>query len=141
VAAKSARVEPGDCDTGAAGDRQEKRAMIPRLWQWLVFFFTRPVHFSDLSMLASRMKPKAKAAPSPGATASAPIVVAAAAPSTPRERQVPRAVVASSVVSSMFHPKLEIGVSEQPLDTLPAELRDELQRPSTGGLQGSLRDH
>ena len=113
--------------------------MIPRLWQWLVFFFTRPVHFSDLSTFASRMKPKAKTAPAPD-VAAVPIVATSPTRSVPRERKVPGTGTASAAVSSMFHPELEIGVSEQPLDTLPAELRDELQRPSTGGLQGSLRD-
>ncbi len=111
--------------------------MKPRLWQWLVFFFTRPIRFSDLSSLAGRMKPRAKVAPTLVPVAGKPIEVKEAIPAPVRARSAPRADAGPSIVSSMFHPELEVGVSEQPLDTLPAELRDELQRPSTGRLQGS----
>jgi hypothetical protein len=113
--------------------------MKPRPWQWLVLFFTKPIRFSDFAALAGRLKPRAKAEgraePAPAATIDvAPMPLSLA-------RELKRAVAADtrpSGMSSMFHQELEIGVSEQPLDTLPAELRDELVRPSSGGLQGSL---
>ena len=108
--------------------------MKPRLWKWLIFFFTRPIRFSDLSALASRMKPRPKVAPPPAPPSAAPIDVPSSIPAPVRERKTARVDARPSVASSMFHPKLEIGVSEQPFDTLPAELRDELQRPSTGRL-------
>lgn len=111
--------------------------MKSRLWQWLVFFFTRPIRVSDLSALASRMKPRAKPAPLAEVAAAAPasIDTVPTMPAPTRARRVARADAGPSVVASMFRPQLETGVvSEQPLDTLPAELRDELQRPSTGRL-------
>ncbi len=127
-------------------------AFRPR--RWLVLFFTRPIHLSDFSALAHRLKPKPreKAAPEPvvptviaTVPSSEPIELRRARPSPVRapggvKLATPRKDAGPSVVPSMFHRELEIGVSEQPIDTLPAELRDELQRPSTGRLQGSLRD-
>lgn len=113
--------------------------MASRPWQWLVFFFTRPIRLSDLSTFAARMKRRPEPASLPVASA-APIEVPSPRPSPVRERSAPRKESGPSVVSSMFYPELEIGVSEQPIDTLPAELRDELERPGTGRLQGSLRD-
>ena len=108
-----------------------------RLWQWLVFFFTRPIRYSDVSALASRMKPRPKAAPSPVTPSAAPIEVQSSLPAPVRERKTARRDARPSAAPSMFRPQLEIGVSEQPIDTLPAELRDELQRPSTVRLGGS----
>jgi hypothetical protein len=121
--------------------------MAFRPWRWLVFFFTRPIRLSDLSALAARLKPRPKPVSTPlplpaeiAAVAAAPIEVPRSRPSPSRERPKPRTDAGPSAVSSIFHPQLEVGVSEQPLDTLPSDLRDELQRPSTGRLQGSLRD-
>ena len=115
--------------------------MTIRLRQWLVFFFTRPIRLSDLSSLASRMTPRAKVVPLPEATSAEPIELKLAPPAPARKRQAPRADVVPSAVLSVFRPVLEIGVSEQPIDTLPAELRDELRRPSSGHLGSGLRDH
>ena len=111
--------------------------MKSRLWQWLAFFFTRPIRFSDLSALASRMKPSAKPAPLPVVAAAAPssIDTVPTMPAPAHVRMKASFDAVPSVVPSMFRPQLETGVvSEQPLDTLPADLRDELQRPSTGRL-------
>ena len=111
--------------------------MKSRLWQWLVFFFTRPIRLSDLSSLASRMMPRAKPGPLPLVAAAAPasIDTVPTMPAPARARKTARAAAGPSIVPSMFRPELETGVvSEQPLDSLPAELRDELQRPSTGRL-------
>ena len=112
--------------------------MKPRLWQWLVLFFSRPIRFSDVSALARRLKPRAKADRLAAAESAAPVDAAPKRSARVPERKAPAADTRPSIVSSMFHPELEIGVSEQPLDSLPAELRDELVRPSTGRLQGSL---
>ena len=112
--------------------------MKPRLWQWLVLFFSRPVRFSDVSALARRLKPRAKADRLAEPVAAAPIEVQPRSSARAIERKERAADTRPSIVSSMFRPELEIGVSEQPLDTLPAELQDELVRPSTGRLQGSL---
>lgn len=114
--------------------------MRPRLLQWLVLFFTRPIRLSDFSALASRLKPRPKADSAPAsASASAAPIAAQPAPSEPARKPKARGADARpSVVSSLFHPELEIGVSEQPLDSLPAELQDELVRPKSGRLQGSL---
>src|SRR5450432_591768 len=112
--------------------------MKPRLWQWLVLFFSRPVRFSDVSALARRLRPRAKADRLPAPDSAAPIEAPPRPSSRANERKAPAADTRPSIVSSMFHPELEIGVSEQPLDSLPAELQDELTRPSTGRLQGSL---
>ncbi len=111
--------------------------MRSRLWQWLVFFFTRPIRFSDLSAIAIRMKPRPKVAPSPVLPSTEPIEVPSSIPAPVRERKPARADARRAISPSMFRPALEVGVSEQPLDTLPADLRDELQRPSTGRLGGS----
>jgi hypothetical protein len=118
------------------------RVMKP--WQWLVFFFSRPIHFSDLSALARRFKPRPKADPTPAAAADMPVAKQPRVTSPVKERKArgsdnpTGSDTRPSSVSSMFHPELEIGVSEQPLDSLPADLQDELVRPSTGRLQGSL---
>lgn len=115
--------------------------MKSRLWQWLVFFFTRPIRFSDLSGLAGRMKPRTRAAPAPMPPSATPIEVQSSIPAPVRERKTARVDARASASPSMFRRELESGVSEQPIDTLPAELRDELQRPGTGLLGGSgLRD-
>ena len=111
--------------------------MTSRLRQWLVFFFTRPIRVSDLSALASRMKLRPEAGPSPMPPSAELIEVQTTIPAPVRERQAARVDARRPVIPSMFRPQLEIGVSEQPLDTLPADLRDELQRPSTGRLGGS----
>jgi hypothetical protein len=111
-----------------------------KLWRWLVFFFSRPIHFSDLSALARRFKPQPKAEPKPALAPAA--EEAATLRGKERKARAGGKPAGSdtrpSSASSMFHPELEIGVSEQPLDSLPADLQDELVRPSTGRLQGSL---
>ena len=111
-----------------------------KFWQALVFFFSRPIHFSDLAAVARRFRPRPKADPEPV------VVQVAGQPTTlpGRERKASGgdkptgSDTRPSIVSSMFRPELEIGVSEQPLDSLPAALQDELVRPGTGRLQGSL---
>ncbi len=110
--------------------------MKSRLWQWLVFFFTRPISVSDLSALAARMKPPAKPAPLAVVAATAPASIDTV-PTMPAPAPVRMMASfdARPSVPSMFRPQLATGVvSEQPLDTLPADLRDELQRPNTGRL-------
>ena len=121
--------------------------MAFRPWRWLVLFFTRPIRLSDFALLAAWLKPRARPEP-----ASAPAVVAvapsAAATEVPRWKSTlpPEEITASKRASApmplaaMLQTELAIAVSEQPIDTLPAELREELQRPPTGRLQGSLRD-
>ena len=94
--------------------------MRPGPWQWVVLFFTRPVRVSDLAALASPFKRREKPVK---ATAPPVIEVPEAPPSRPRVAAPasgahrPRAV-------SLRAPPLEVGgVSEQPLDTLPADLQ------------------
>ncbi len=109
-------------------------------WRWLVFFFSRPIHFSDLSALVRRLKSRAKADPTPAVATDAE-QPPATLPGKERKARAGDNPSGSdtrpSIVSSMFRPDLAIGVSEQPLDSLPADLQDELVRPSTGRLQGS----
>lgn len=117
--------------------------MASRPWHWLVFFFTRPIRLSDLSALAARMSPKPRAkaeAMPPEAPAEMPIEVPRARSVPSRERPAPWAQTKAQTASSMLRPELGIGVSELPFDTLPAALRDELQRPGTGHMHESLRD-
>ena len=64
--------------------------MRSRLWQWLVFFFTRPIRFSDLSAIASRMKPRPKVAASPVPPSAEPIEVPSSMPAPVRERKTIR---------------------------------------------------
>ncbi|MEP7138327.1 MAG: hypothetical protein ABI745_01795 [Caldimonas sp.] len=117
--------------------------MASRPWQWLVFFFTRPIRLSDLSALAARMSPKRRRAAEPlppAAASAAPIEVPRARSTLPSERPALRVQAKPKGAASMFRPELGIGVSEQPFDTLPAELRDELQRPGSGRIHEGLRD-
>ncbi len=123
--------------------------MASRPLRWLVLFFTRPIRLSDFSAVANRLMPRPKSVPAPTplpiadtvpmAASAAPIEVPRSRPAQVRQPIAARKDAGPSV-SAMLRPDLGIGVSEQPIDTLPAELRDELQRPSPGGLQGSLRN-
>ena len=115
--------------------------MASRPWKWLVFFFTRPIRLSDLSAFVARIKPAPLPQPAPlPALATATTVPAQIEVLRPRPATTAPARAMASFdrpparVASMLRPTLEVGVSEQPLDTLPADLRDELQRPATGRL-------
>jgi hypothetical protein len=101
-------------------------------WRWVVLFFTRPIRLSDLTALARPLKQREKAAV---VAKPAPVAEEAKAP-PPR----PRASAAGPgsarpQVVSLRAPALAVGgVSEQPLDTLPAELQNEFRNSGKGAL-------
>ena len=87
--------------------------------RWVVAFFTRPIHLSDLAALLRSLKPreKAKTGPTQGT------------PDDDAERPArPRAQAAAGArpqATPIRDPALDVAVSEQPLDTLPADLQSE----------------
>jgi len=86
--------------------------------RWVVLFFTRPIHLSDIAAFLRPLKPRPK---------SSPVLVPAAVPDADRPPR-PRAKGDGSArpqVASVRDPSLDTTVSEQPLDTLPAELQNE----------------
>jgi hypothetical protein len=86
---------------------------------WLVAFFTRPIRPADVSAVLRSLKPRLKARP------RAP----SAAPDDDRERTArPRpspAGGARAPAAPIRDNTFDVAVSEQPLDTLPAELQSE----------------
>ena len=90
-------------------------------WRWIVLFFTRPIRFSDLAALARPLKQRetTREPPDPMRAADA----AEDRPSLPRAPAEGSASARPRTVS--LRDPLEVGISEQPLDTLPAELRSE----------------
>ena len=105
--------------------------MQPRLVHWVVLFFTRPVHWSDAKAVLGRLEPRGRR----GAA-----VVATAMPDEPPARparpavqkQAARAAVA---VPAFDYSAQDMAVSEQPLDSLPAELQMELASMTGGRAQ------
>jgi hypothetical protein len=98
--------------------------------KWLVLFFTRPIRLSDLSALAARLKPSPRPDTSSGAAGD-----------EEQERPRPRRAAGDarpSVPSSLLRPELEVAVTEQPIDTLPAELQEELVRAPGRRPEGKL---
>jgi hypothetical protein len=88
------------------------------LRRWVVLFFSRPVRFSDLASLLGLFKRKAVASnPEP----------VAVLPSTAKPRSSKIDMGDIWRPESVATPE----VSEQPLDSLPAELQDEL-KPRAG---------
>lgn len=95
-------------------------------WRWLVIFFTRTIHLSDVvAFLRARRKPPVPV-PVPieaSDTSGAPTVPGARrTATTERKPLVPRLPIEG--------PPAGIVVSEQPLDTLPGELVDEFLHAS-----------
>jgi hypothetical protein len=87
--------------------------MQPGPWRWIVLFFTRPIRLADLKATAGAFKPRPKSATLPVAEAEEP---------ARRSPSGPRATTAAAVVRDAA---ADLAVSEQPLDTLPAELQSE----------------
>lgn len=103
-----------------------RSAMRPPLFRWLVLFFTRPIHLSDFAVTwrLPRSKKKDDVEPDtvPGGALAKPRRSDPEAGAARTSRLPPDAVAA------------EVDVSEQPLDTLPADLQEELLRePSRAG--------
>ena len=105
--------------------------MRPGPWQWVVLFFTRPVRVSDLAALARPFKRREKPVE---ATAPPVIEVPEAPPSRPRVVAPASGAPRPRVVSLRAQPLEVGGVSEQPLDTFPAELQSEFRNSSKGAL-------
>jgi len=89
-------------------------------WRWVVLFFTRPIHLSDVTALLRPLKRPEKAA----VVEAKPVEEAVSAPPA-RPRPVAPSVAARPRLVALRDPALEVGVSEQPLDTLSAELQSE----------------
>jgi hypothetical protein len=87
------------------------------LFRLVVLFFTRPVKLSDVKALfgSSRRAPPAAIEPEEKE------------PGTPKSRRPPLADIALEPRWSGHDPDAAVDVSEQPLDTLPADLQDELR--------------
>jgi hypothetical protein len=101
-------------------------------WRWVVLFFTRPIALSDLTALARPLRRREKA--TVGAKPAAPADEVESRPSRPRS-STPGPGSAQPRVISLRAPALEVGgVSEQPLDTLPAELQSEFRNSGKGAL-------
>ncbi len=101
-------------------------------WRWVVLFFTRPIHVSDLTAFARPLKRRAKPA-----TAVAAAAAAADDDAAPVSRPRTRAPVSAAVRLRgvpLRDPALDVGISEQPLDTLPAELQSEFRSSVRGML-------
>jgi hypothetical protein len=88
--------------------------------RWVVAFFTRPIHLSDVAALLRPLKRPAKQGPA--VAKAAPVDDDADRPVRPRAKPsgAPRPPVAP-----VRDPALDVAVSEQPLDTLPADLQSE----------------
>lgn len=91
-------------------------------WRWIVLFFTRPIHLSDLAALARPLKQREKAVKS---LDRAPAADEAEAPPSRPRAVGPGSASGRPPAVSLRDPALEVGVSEQPLDTLPADLQSE----------------
>jgi len=87
-------------------------------WRWVVLFFTRPVHLSDVK---GWLRPRRNEA------AEVAVKAVEELASIPPVRPHPpfRTSAAPPRPLALRDPALEVGVSEQPLDTLPAELQSE----------------
>jgi hypothetical protein len=94
-------------------------------WRWVVLFFTRPIHLADVKAFLRPLKRPAKAA-----VVGVKAAEEDAGASPPRPRPVASGAAARPRVVSLRDPALEVGVSEQPLDTLPAELQSEFDTAS-----------
>ena len=94
-------------------------------WRWLVIFFTKPIHLADLfAFLRSRRKAAVPPSREPETE-----TVRRRAPEKPRPAAAgPEVRVAWPALDS----KPGMDVSEQPMDTLPGDLRDELLRAVAG---------
>jgi len=101
-------------------------------WRWVVLFFTRPIRLSDLKSFARPPKRREKAVEPPEPAPRADELK----PAPPRRRTAaPGPASARPPVISLRAPALEVGgVSEQPLDSLPAELQSEFRNSSKGAL-------
>ena len=88
--------------------------------RWVVAFFTRPIHLSDLKAVGRALKPRPKSKAEVKEEAAAPVV--AQRPARPRAKvaDVPRALIPPAHRASF-----DVAVSDVPLDTLPADLQSE----------------
>ena len=98
--------------------------MQPRLVHWVVLFFTRPVHWSDAKAVLGRFEPRARRKAAADAMRDEPVARPA--------RPVVQMSAAQAVVASLDYSAQDMAVSEQPLDTLPAELQLELASMTAG---------
>lgn len=93
--------------------------MQPGPLRWIVLFFTRPIHIADVKSFLRALKPRPK-----------PAAVAAAEPDKPAERRPSRPRPAGSDAArpagvAARDTSMDVAISEQPLDTLPADLQSE----------------
>lgn len=100
--------------------------MQPRVLHWVVLFFTRPVHWSDAKAVLGRLEPRARGRAAAAAAAMLDEPVARPA------RPAMQTSAAQAAAASLHYSAQDIAVSEQPLDTLPAELQLELANMSAG---------
>jgi hypothetical protein len=105
-------------------------------WRWVVLFFTRPIQLSDLAAFMRPLKRRDKTAT---AIAAAPDDDDDTPASRPRTRTPVSAAVRLRGVP-LRDPALDVGVSEQPLDTLPAELQSEFRSSGRGTLDAPPGD-
>ena len=100
--------------------------------RWVVLFFTRPIHFSDVGNFVRKLKQRRRDAAAAAAVAATTVALArpkrrAEAPdSLPAKARARAASGAIRAAPATLRDKLDVGVSEEPADTLPADLRDEL---------------
>jgi hypothetical protein len=105
-------------------------------WRWVALFFTRPIQVSDLAAFVRSLKRRDKPAT---AIAAAPADEDDLAASRPRTR-TPVSAAARLRGFPLRDPALDVGVSEQPLDTLPAELQSEFRSSGRGRLDAPPGD-
>lgn len=90
--------------------------------RWVVLFFTRPVRLSDVAALSRLFKPRAKSSAEAGAVlgerARGPL------------RQSPERSAPRHGFPTLDQSSQGVDVSEQPLDTLPADLQVALLVPA-----------
>ena len=94
--------------------------------RWVVAFFTRPIHLSDLKTIGRVLKPRPRVKVQVEAIVAAPAVVAER-PARPR----PKADAVRAKIPPAHRASFDVAVSDVPLDTLPADLQSEFGH-STG---------
>jgi hypothetical protein len=87
--------------------------------RWVVAFFTRPIHLSDLKAVGRALKPRPKVKVE--AKEAAPVI----APERPPRPRAKVADVARPLIPPAHRASFDVAVSDVPLDTLPADLQSE----------------
>lgn len=96
--------------------------MRPGLSRWVVLFFRRPVRLADFAVILRLFRTYPKNSAETGAV----LREHAAEPL----RKLPEKAATRGSLPPVHQPPLGVDVSEQPLDTLPAELQEELLVPA-----------